>query len=184
MANVKGKDNYDDMPEISGNPIVPPGGSINEVLTKNSATDWDYSWSPPGAALRPTFAIWAEENGPVIVSANNYEYSFGNGAINSTSDPSGIPMGVACTLIAISISARNTNTGTSSFSVSVVNNGSVVATGGIASGTVNNAQIKNTTQITPDTVDFAVGDTLQFTTASAVGSVDDVRVCAWFERTA
>ena len=44
MANVKGNDNYDIMPQIEGNDIVPPGGSTSQVLTKDSSSNWDYSW--------------------------------------------------------------------------------------------------------------------------------------------
>ena len=134
--------------------------------------------------LRPTFVIFGEENGGVSVGANIYEYSFGNGATNNVAIPSGIVIGVACTLIAITVSARNTSNGTSTVSISVVKDGNVVSTGGIASATGGNAEVKNATSVTPDTVNFDVGDTLQFLTASTSGSLDDVRVSAWFERTA
>jgi len=169
--------------EDEGTPVAnTPHDTLN--FTGNAAVTDSGGGTAEVAIMRPTFAIWAEENSSVSVAANNYEYSFGNGAVNTTPNPPGIPMGVACTLIAISISARNAIAGTSSFSVSVTNNGSVVATGGVASGGTQNAEVKNTTQITPDTVNFAVGDTLQFLTASAAGTLDDVRVVAWFERTA
>lgn len=136
-----------------------------------------------GSSIRPTFCIFAEENSGVSVSANNYEYSFGNGAVNNTVDPPGIPMGVNCTLIGIGVSSRNTISGTSTISISVTRNGTVVGTSGIASSSVQNTKCQIHSDITPDTVDFVPGDTLQFLTASATGTHDDVRVVAWFERT-
>lgn len=45
MAHVKGKDNYDKMPQIEGNDIVPSGGTTGQVLTKDTNANWDYSWS-------------------------------------------------------------------------------------------------------------------------------------------
>ena len=45
MAVVKGKDDFDKMPTIGATwPIVPAGGSSGQVLTKDAATDYDYSW--------------------------------------------------------------------------------------------------------------------------------------------
>lgn len=41
---VKGKDNFEIMPQIDGTPIVPSGGSAGQVLTKDTGTDYDYSW--------------------------------------------------------------------------------------------------------------------------------------------
>ncbi len=42
---VKGTRDFDKMPTINGNDIVPAGGSSGQVLAKNSGTDYDYSWS-------------------------------------------------------------------------------------------------------------------------------------------
>lgn len=177
--------------------ITAPTTSMDDLTDADTTTttpnvgdhlEWDGSnWvpaAPSTPSMRPTFAIWAEENSAVTVSANNYEYSFGNGAVNTTADPPGIPMGVNCTLIGIGVSARNNNSGnTSSVSISVTRNGTVVATGGIASGSGTDTKIQDHTDITPDTVNFAPGDTLQFLTATETGTLDDVRVVAWFERT-
>ena len=44
MADVKGRDNFEKMPQIDGTDIVPSGGSANQVLTKDTGTDYDYSW--------------------------------------------------------------------------------------------------------------------------------------------
>lgn len=49
MANVKGFDDYDVMPQITGIDIVPSGGTIGYVLTKDSGTSYDYSWQPTSA---------------------------------------------------------------------------------------------------------------------------------------
>lgn len=53
----------------------------------------------------------------------------------------------------------------------------------IFSSVGTNVKVNGHTNITPDTVNFVPGDTLQFLTASAAGVHDDVRVTAWFERT-
>jgi hypothetical protein len=163
--------------------VIPSGGTSGQILEKIDGTDYNTQWTTPAtSAMRPTFTIWAEENGDVSVGNNNFEFSFGNGSTSQTSNPSGIVMGVACTLIAICVSAVVDDDDDSSVSISVTNNGSIVATGGIASGNIENHQIKNATQITPDKVNFAIGDTLQFLTASASGDLDNVCVIAWFER--
>ena len=160
-------------------PMSPADG---EVLTWNAGnSEWENQQFQP---MRPTFAIWAEENSNVSVSANNYEYSFGNGAVNSGfSDVPGIPMGVECTLIGIGVSSRGNSTGTNSISISVTKNGVVVGTSAIFASVGQNVKVNGHTDITPDTVNFSKGDTLQFLTASASGTHDDVRVVAWFERT-
>ena len=157
--------------------------TLDAIVAAHTGIGTPVTTTPGAHLLRPTFAIWAEENSAVNVAANNFEYSFGNGAVNTTADAPGIPM-LDCTLIGIAVSARNALAGSSSVSVSVTRNGVVVATGGIASGSTQNAKIEDFTDVTPDTVNFAKGDTLQFLTASASGTVDDVRVVAWFERTA
>lgn len=158
------------------------GGDITAVDGGGNECDVTVT---PSNILRPTFAIWAEENGAVSVSSTNYEYSFGNGATNNgISDAPGIPMGVEATLIGIGVSARGNSSGTNTVSISVTKNGVVVATGGIAAAAGQNAKVQNHTDITPDTVTFAKGDTVQFLTATKSGTIDDVRVVAWFERTA
>ena len=161
-------------------PMSPADG---EVLAWNAGnSEWENRQFQP---LRPTFAIWAEENSNVSVSANNYEYSFGNGAVNSGfSDVPGIPVGVECTLIGIGVSSRGNSTGTNSISISVTKNGVVVGTSAIFASVGQNVKVNGHTDITPDTVNFSKGDTVQFLTASASGTHDDVRVVAWFERTA
>ncbi len=43
---VKGKDNFDQMPTVGGSlPIVPSGGTSGQALLKNSGTDYDYGWA-------------------------------------------------------------------------------------------------------------------------------------------
>jgi len=134
-------------------------------------------------ALAPVFVIWAEENGGVSVGATNYEFSYGNGATNTTSDPSGIPLGVRARLISIGVSGNTTSTSAASVAISVTNNGIVVATSDVAtaSGTTG-AKIQVTTDVSDDDVIFEINDTLQFKTATATGSITDVRVFAWLER--
>jgi len=169
--------------QINGSPLVIDDLDDVDTTTTAPNTGDSADWVP-AIGLRPTFCIFAEENSAVTVGANNYEYSFGNGAVNGDPDPSGIPIGVACTLISIGVSGRNTLAGTSTVSIAITNNGTTVATGGIASGTGNNAKVQDVTAVTPDTVNFAIGDTLQFLTASETGTLADVRVVAYFERTA
>ena len=41
---VKGKREFDKMPTINETPIVPAGGSADQVLTKDSGSDYEYSW--------------------------------------------------------------------------------------------------------------------------------------------
>jgi len=164
-----------------------PSSPVNGMVGYNSTTN-KYEGYENGSwksfnTMRPTFSIFAEENSTVSVGTNNYEFSFGNGAVNSTADPSGIPMGVNCTLIGIGVSARNNQSGTSTVSIKITKNGTVVATGGVASASGTNTKVQNHTNVTPDTITFAPGDTLQFLTASTSGVLDDVRVVAWFERT-
>ena len=48
MAEVLGRDNFDLMPTIDGIDIVPSGGSVLQVLTKDSGADYDYSWQTVG----------------------------------------------------------------------------------------------------------------------------------------
>jgi hypothetical protein len=44
MANVKGFDDYDVMPQITGIDIVPSGGTVGQVLAKVDGTSYNYSW--------------------------------------------------------------------------------------------------------------------------------------------
>ena len=44
MADIKGKDNFKKMPQVDGTDIIPSGGTTNQVLTKDTGTDYDYSW--------------------------------------------------------------------------------------------------------------------------------------------
>jgi hypothetical protein len=44
MANVKGKDNYTNMPQLNGVEIIPPAGTLGQVLAKASVTDYDLEW--------------------------------------------------------------------------------------------------------------------------------------------
>ena len=45
MAKVKGSDNFEKMPQINGTDLIPSGGSQDQVLTKDSGSDYDYSWA-------------------------------------------------------------------------------------------------------------------------------------------
>jgi len=170
---------------INGVPLAINNMSDVDTATSPPATNdllrWDGTDWVPATIPRATFVLFAEENGDVAVGGGQ-EYSFGNGAINNDANPSGIVIGVNCTLIGIGISANNASGGTSTCAVSIINNGTTVATGGTASGSGGSVKIQNFTQVTPDTVDFVPGDTLQFITAVATGTLRDVRVCAWFER--
>ena len=198
---------------IGGVDVIPPaGGTAGQVLEKIDGTDYNWQWSSrsiddlsdvdttssapstgdllqwdganwvPATIPRATFVIFAEENADISVAANNYEYSFGNGAVNTTANPPGIPVAFDCTLIALGISGRDVSGGATA-SISVTNNGTVVATSGIATGGGVNTKVQIVTQVTPDTVNFVAGDTVQFLTASTTGTHDDVRVFAYFERT-
>lgn len=44
MANVKGKDNYAIMPQITGIDIIPSAGTTGQVLTKTAGTSYNYAW--------------------------------------------------------------------------------------------------------------------------------------------
>ncbi len=118
-----------------------------------------------------SFYIWAEENGGI--SANAYEWSFGNGA---TGNDIGIPMMVAANLTHISINsdspgttavlnARRQTTGSGT--------GSVVAT--------TSALSNNGVYTLPTPVTFNVGDILIVQTGALVGTWTDVRACFRFE---
>lgn len=47
-TNVKGSRDFDNMPTVDGSRIVPAGGAQNDVLTKQSAADYDYDWAAGG----------------------------------------------------------------------------------------------------------------------------------------
>lgn len=63
MAKVKGSDNFEKMPQVNGSNIVPSGGSADQVLTKNSGTDFDYAWadSSGGGLGGGTFHFYADQ---------------------------------------------------------------------------------------------------------------------------
>lgn len=65
MAKVKGSDNFEKMPEINGSVLVPSGGSADQVLTKNSGTNYDYSWADAsgggGGLGGGTFHFYADQ---------------------------------------------------------------------------------------------------------------------------
>ena len=63
MADVKGRDNFDKMPQVDGTDIIPSGGSTDQVLTKDSGTDYDYSWqnSQAGDSNVRTYTFFADQ---------------------------------------------------------------------------------------------------------------------------
>ena len=64
MTIIKGKENYDQMPQIDGTDIVPAGGATGEVLKKNSATDYDYDWAAEaggGGSSGRVFTFFADQ---------------------------------------------------------------------------------------------------------------------------
>lgn len=96
MANVIGKDNYDEMPQVTGIDIVPSGGTVGQVLTKDTGTDYDYSWqdgSDPDAA---TAAANLTDNSIVRGDggAKGLQDSDGTGSIDWTISDSGQMVGV------------------------------------------------------------------------------------------
>lgn len=64
MTIVKGTKEFDKMPTINESDIVPSGGSSDQVLTKNSGNDYDYSWadaSGGGGLGGGTFHFYADQ---------------------------------------------------------------------------------------------------------------------------
>ena len=61
MADIKGKDNYEKMPQVDGTDIVPSGGTSNQVLKKNSATDYDYDWANDTGGGERIFTFFADQ---------------------------------------------------------------------------------------------------------------------------
>lgn len=69
MASVKGTDKFDKMPTVvtGGSPevadIIPAGGTADQVLTKDSGTDYAYSWQDPqgGDAVEHGFEFYADQ---------------------------------------------------------------------------------------------------------------------------
>ena len=55
-TNVKGTKDFDKMPTLNGSDIVPAGGSTDQVLTKDTGTDHDYSWKDAGGVNTPVQA--------------------------------------------------------------------------------------------------------------------------------
>lgn len=44
MANVKGRDNFAKMPQLDGVDIIPPGGTLGQLIAKASTNDYDLEW--------------------------------------------------------------------------------------------------------------------------------------------
>ena len=71
MAEVKGKDNFDKMPQIGGTDIVPSGGTAGQVLTKDTVTDYDYSWQDSAGGGGDPSDL------PAVTTRRTSQFSFG-----------------------------------------------------------------------------------------------------------
>lgn len=152
---------------------VSASGSINthsdvDTLTNPPVLDsqltWDgVNWTPKSIDNGFTiFPIWAEESGNL--SNNNAQWSFGNGSTGFI----GIPLGITCELFAVSINANTVGT---SVSINFQRDGSNVITQNFNS---NNQVIAFTA------IQYSQGQLLSFRTNTAIGTWNNVRVCAWF----
>ena len=118
-------------------------------------------------SARNVFPLWAEENGPL--SANAYEWSWGNGSVGSTI---GGVVPVACELI---YSTFNSEVFGNSIGIQIERNGSTVAT------PVFNQNNSVVTVAAP--IAFAAGDRASFRTGTLNGGFPDARIFTWFRPT-
>jgi len=119
-----------------------------------------------GGGLAPIFGIWAEENGNL--ASNAYEWSYGNGAVGNDI---GIILPVPCRLFAVGFNADNA--GTSLTMRTLKNN---------VDAYVSTHVGQNSLDTLPTPVDYAAGDLVGFRTGTLVGTWNDARPVAWFER--
>lgn len=146
---------HSDTYDVPGLPVQ------DDVLSWNNTSQ---KWEPKSLGNEFTiFCVWAEENGNL--SNNNTQWSFGNGAVGNI----GIPLALDCQLFALSFNADNF--GGTSASINIRRNGATVQTPNF---TANN-QVQLFSSIA-----FNLGDVLSFETNTVVGTMNDVRVCAWF----
>lgn len=132
----------------------------DDVLSWNNTTQ---KWEPKSFGNEFTiFCVWAEENGNL--SNNNTQWSFGNGSVGNI----GIPLALDCQLFALSFNADSFGT---SSSINVRRNGATVQ--------IPNFTTNNQVQLF-GSIPFSLGDVLSFETNTVVGTMTDVRVCAWF----
>lgn len=108
--------------------------------------------------------IWAEENG--ALADNQYEWSFGNGAVGATI---GIVIPFNCELFAVSLNAEVAGT---SITMHTKNNNVNIHT------STHTGQNSFETLTTP--IAFSAGDKVSFQTGTLSGTWSDARVCAWF----
>lgn len=133
--------------------------------TSGDALQWDGSnWVPSAAQGYIVFPIWGEENGSL--SNNNYQWSFGNGAVGNM----GIPVALDCEMFAVTFNSESPGT---SVSIDVSQNGTPTYTASFGS-----AADQVDTLVSP--ISFTAGDRVGFRTNTVSGSFVDARVCAWF----
>ena len=145
-----------------------------------------------------TFVIVGEESDDYITSeaaagnANGFQFSFGNGAQNTTKSSSGSDFGVAlpvaCTLTRIDVTFGNkgseTNSSDQTFTV-FKNRASTTTTMSYnASGTGGNAFVKSFTSLSGNGLSYSAGDTFNLRTTGLSGYTDTqvgpARMTAYF----
>ena len=91
---------------------IPAGGSADQVLTKDTGTDYDVSWQTPSGGggsgiTQYVYPIWAEENS--TLGNSTYEWAFGNGANTPTNNGIAIyvPVGWQAHIVAMGATTNN-----------------------------------------------------------------------------
>ena len=166
----------------------------NHVATKKYVDDN----AGGGGSDTNTFVIVGEESDSYITTtaaagnANGYQFSYGNGAQNTTKSSSGSDFGVvlpvACTLSRIDVTFGNhgseTNSNSQTFTVFKNRSASTTTMSFNASGSGGNAFVKSFSSLSGDGLSYSAGDTFNLRTTELSGYTDTqigpARMTAYF----
>ena len=169
-------------------------GSANQVLVTNGSGTLSFA----NQSDTNTFVIVGEESDDYITSTaaagntNGYQFSFGNGAQNTTKSSSGDDFGVvlpvACTLSRIDITFGNkgSETNSNNQTLTVYKNFSSTTTtmSYNASGSGGNAFVKSFSSLSGNGLSYSAGDTFNLRTTGLSGyndtQVGPARMTAYF----
>ena len=173
-------------------------GSDGQVLTTDGNGTLAFTTVSGGGSDTNTFVIFGEESDDYITStasagnANGYQFSYGNGAQNTTKSSSGSDFGialpVACTLSRLDFTFGNKGSETNSSNQTLTvfkNRASTTTTVSFnASGTGGNAFTKSFSSLSGTGVSYSAGDTFNLRTTGLSGFTDTqigpARMTAYF----